>query len=822
MQPQKSISTSLIGASGDCLLAFTPQKQIVCALLPSRQKVGVWPYDSLRTYWGGKDTFGFKSGRRSPRGEGEFVFFTGRGEEIYRYLTRTVRLTSMAAAAAKSSEGELLDSLPPDPTRSETPVPSSDSDEGENHQPSPPHVPPKPPDLSKRLSMGSLPLPQIPTATHAATPTPSGSRAGTVVSDTSPAYSVNRSSKYRTAPKERIRMEASRRSQSMGAVLPLESHASVVGPSHSLPLANRPLPEGEDDTYSHATHDLPQKFVRNVSVKLVEGPALYHGLVRTESTRSTVAKPASRPPGGGMADANPDELVYDLAYPPDAGMVAQVRVPVNEGEYGSMGDAEQQRRELVEKRLVQPSGDGGHALGKEGKTVSGGGGGGNVPGQGVMSVSGGSTSGQGGKVMSRGSKPIGVQLRTRVEGIDGGRVPSLERRGDDEGLTDNPMYDSTENMLSPTFLGVTGGAVGGAVGGAAGGRGRDGRHYEGKFALDMTDSMILNPVYGHAPKIASKGGASGGASSAQSGTVSKVESPLEHSMAPNPLYGTGPVLQMGESSKQPPVGDATTESSQGSRETGRDQNPVNSKENTDIKAPEDGGEVCKPSRDGGCGQGDGGGCGQGEGGCGQGDGGCGQGVGGCGQGDGGCGQGDGGCSQGEDTQQKSQDRGKRGSVETSTQSHCPTAMSAGESVAGESVAGDKQENSNSSNESKIGVRPTEDKEEKSDDDKPSTDHMADKPKEGTDIGVSGGGGDPQEGHTLGVDAAKGRGPQKDDTLDVRSDSTVEKKSPKKGEKGYTKVDKNRREKSGERDTRSGDESPPPPLPPRKYTNGSDS
>lgn len=765
VQPQMSTSMSLIGASGDCLLAFTPQKQIVCALLPTRQKVGVWPYGSLRKYWGGKEIFGFKAGRRSPRGEGEFIFITGQGEEIYRYLARTVRLTSMASAAAKSSKSELLDSLPPDPTRSETPVPSSDSDEGENHQPSPLNVPPKPPDMSKRLSMGPLPLPEIPTASHMATPTPSGSLAGTVVSDTSPAYSVNRSPKYRTSPKKK---EASKRSQSLGAVLPLQPHAPVVGPSHSLPSANQRLPEGEDDTYSHATHNLPQ-----TPAKMAEGPPLYHGLVRTESTRSAT-KPASRTSEGGVANPNPDELVYDLAYPPDN---KQVRIPMNQGEYGSMGDAEDQKKELMEKKLVPPSGDG-VTEEKGGKAVSGGSGkapegvtiSGNkvvsrdsIPGQEVLGISGDNTSGQRGKVMPRGNKLSGIQVQGRVECINGRKVPSLGRRGDDEVLTDNPMYDSTENMLSPNLMG-------GAVGGAMAGYGRDGCHFEGNFAslgLDMTDSMILNPVYGHAPMVAQKGKASGSASAtAQTGTGSKPDSPLEHSMAPNPLYGLGPVQQVGQSSKQSPTGDGTAQSSQESSGGGHGQNPA-SKEDIDIKAPEDG-DACKSS---------------------------------------------GGCGQGEDTQLKAQ---YTGSIETATQNHCPRAD--------EGVAGNKQENLNSKPQHTEETE-TEEKEGNSGSDKPSTEHMADKQKEDKKIGVASGSGvGVQEGHALDVkvagDTAAGSSPQKDH-IDVKDDNTVVKISPQKGEKGYSKVDKNR-ENSEERGTRSEDESsPPPPLPPRKYTNGSD-
>lgn len=497
VQPVKSPSVSLIGAYGDCILAFTPQKQMVCALLSSRQIVGVWPYNSLRTYWGGKERFGFKAGRRSPRGEGEFLFLTPQGEEIYHYLARSVRLTSLA------SKNQLVDSLPPDPTRSETPVASSESEDEESsaHKP-PPYVPSKPPDLAKRLSMGPLPtLPPLPGP-------PTSGLPGSEVSDTNPAYSLSPSTQHLHRA---MLANESKRSQSVGAIQPLP-HALLAsqGSSHSLPVSYHPQPApDDDDTYSHATHEMPPQFARNASVKLTEGSTLYHGLVRSESTRSTATPTRSlatptRSLAGDVVEgeADPTDQVYDLAYPPSYPQ-ARFLGPAGEGEYGSMGDAEDQKKQLVERKLVPAAAP--PAASDRGKMLSD-----NIP--------------------------FGAQLRAQ------GRMESIDERGKagkrDE-LTDNPLYNSRENLLSisPSFLGEV---VDGTGYGTGYGTGE--AIMKDAIGMDLTDSMVTNPVYGeHQPRMMNMGVAS----PVPSATPRPV-SPLEHSLVTNPLYGGRQDLGVGQ------------------------------------------------------------------------------------------------------------------------------------------------------------------------------------------------------------------------------------------------------------------------------------
>ena len=314
MKPLKSVSTSLLGISGDCILALTPQKQLVCALHSTRQLVGVWPYNSLRTYWGGKERFGFKAGRRSPRGEGEFTFLTERGEEIYRRLEGTIKLSS------KVPKSQVEDSLPPDPTRAETPVPFIDSEEEEElpsiSDSTPPPLPSKPPDL-KRLSIGGPPLPSS-SPTHQsrqpAPPLPGSSASSDEISETGPAYFTSQNAKS-------LHQQGGITSDAPKVVKP--SPYPVVKqplvPMQSAPVIGRPPPL-DDDTYSHATHDIPQSFIsRHSSLKTIpEGKdkdKIYHGLMRTDSSKGSSVSP-SHPPHNPSQPLPEEDAAYDVAYPP--------------------------------------------------------------------------------------------------------------------------------------------------------------------------------------------------------------------------------------------------------------------------------------------------------------------------------------------------------------------------------------------------------------------------------------------------------------------------------------------------------------------------
>lgn len=461
MQPLKSLSSSLIGATGDCILAFTPQRQIVCALLPSRMMVGVWPYNSLRMYWGGKERFGFKAGRRSPRGEGEFIFITEQGEMIYKHLKRIVGLTSLV------SKGQIVDpvSANPDPTLGETPVASSDSDEEQTpmHLRPPPPIPTMPADLSKRHSMGALPTPPVEmrmtTPTHGVT--------GTELSETGPAYFVN------TSP--RTLREAVSSEREVG----LEVEPHPVDRTSPLPL---PVLPQDDATYSHTAHELPQRFLRNASLKVTEGD--YHGLVRTDSTKSAarpndMAQPGTAPADGSAAPE--DNMLYDVAFPPVSQQLT-VLTPVHEGDYGSMGDPESQKVLLSQKRMQQ---------------------------QGSR------------KMLSETNIPFGAQLRGRAEGNHDDTHDGVGRQQSDNTMTSNPAYGSTEDLLSIGFAGNVSG------------------YRQSNFSDPLTDSMVSNPVYGeHTPRLSYHSSNVIHSDEARLVPDERPMSPYEDPMIVNPLYAT--------------------------------------------------------------------------------------------------------------------------------------------------------------------------------------------------------------------------------------------------------------------------------------------
>ena len=380
----------MIGAVSDCVLAFTPQKQIVCAILPYRQIVGVWPYSSLRTYWGGKDQFGFKAGRRSPRGEGEFVFATKQGEEIYLILEKTIKMTLQDTKSRPPA------TLPLDPTRTETPVPSSESEEELSpKETSAPPIPLKPPDLLKRTSIVALPQPSS---------TPNMGMVNVDISETSPAYVT------RTRSTPLFKQTGDETRYTVREELQVED--IPTRPPLPLPVQSPPTSQGNgsdiDETYSHATHVLPRLFTRDSSLKIIEGDRVYNGLVRRDSTSSTTSIARTNKLQSDSIPESVSDHTYDLAYPATS-MQSKILVPVHEGDYASLGNPGEQQKLRMEKKLQNN-----------------------------------------GRMLSSGSLSFGAQLRGRVENVDGGK--NLARQNSDNELTINPLYGSKDNIFSTNIV----------------------------------------------------------------------------------------------------------------------------------------------------------------------------------------------------------------------------------------------------------------------------------------------------------------------------------------------------------------------------------
>lgn len=103
-----------LGALGDCMLAITPNLELQCALLPSRQILAVWPFDALKSFSYGSSLFSFQAGRHAPRGPGEYAFITSQDYLIHSRLEKFIeKARRNSSSSGSSSRISLLDSRPP-------------------------------------------------------------------------------------------------------------------------------------------------------------------------------------------------------------------------------------------------------------------------------------------------------------------------------------------------------------------------------------------------------------------------------------------------------------------------------------------------------------------------------------------------------------------------------------------------------------------------------------------------------------------------------------------------------------------------------------
>jgi len=528
--PIHSPSIQLIGASGDCVLAFTPQKLIVCALQSTKQVLGVWPYGSLRKYWGDKEKFGFMCGRRAPRGEGEFLFQTDQGEDLFLVLERLIKVVS-----ARPLEVPVLASVPINVAkggaRNHSNPTSDDTATGRDQRPQQPlplqahqrHTEPR-----KRMSMTG-PLPPIPDDTNSKSktmPRPPLNRGmttpafqqnppidpSTLVSDTSPAYF--------TSPLTSNKPKASQKHT------PSPPDLTKRDP-YPLPMTSTSTsPLQEDDTYSHTKHEVPMQFAqRNASFKMVRGNDIYHGLVRSDSMRSTRDKGRKSSSDSGSLDMD-SVAMYDLAYRPSIQKTREL-VPVREGDYESVGDAAKQLLQLKERSL--PKGTDGLSFGEKLRC-------------GDASLPNGSP-----------GKP---EQRTPLTGKDNLSGDNQENMA--HSLSSNPTYNSRDNIFSDDITDTASSkererSVSSGSGSNHGGVAAEvqvsavptiGSEVESQAINDMERSMVMNPTYtDHKLRRRATAGTGSlvpgllmGQENIQ-GASNELLSPLEDSMVDNPMYG---------------------------------------------------------------------------------------------------------------------------------------------------------------------------------------------------------------------------------------------------------------------------------------------
>ena len=106
----------LIGCpNGDCILAID-REEIQLANLRSKKFIVRWPLHCLRRYVCEMDEFKIFTGRRAPRGEGEYTFRSANAGQIYSTLERFIELKAQELQQQQQvSKSDSLENRPPAP-----------------------------------------------------------------------------------------------------------------------------------------------------------------------------------------------------------------------------------------------------------------------------------------------------------------------------------------------------------------------------------------------------------------------------------------------------------------------------------------------------------------------------------------------------------------------------------------------------------------------------------------------------------------------------------------------------------------------------------
>ena len=265
---------NMIGVVDECQLAFTPEFEVLCVLLPSKQVVAVWPFDCLKTFSYGHGLFSFQAGRHAPRGPGEYSFITNQDHLIHNRLVKLIeRARRNSSSSGSSSRFSMMDSRPPArlpieelESSSDSPVSSTDSNQDLTHSPHKRmenvYVQGSPTHLSPSNSMDDIrdfppPLPDLPPP---------------------------------KIPPKGLSPNTSWLHERYGSSL--EPNKKPVKPVFTDPNDDD---ESSDHVYSHTIHKFPKQFD---SHDPVNDPQIYNSLVRKDSSQGKQS-----------------QGVYDIAYP---------------------------------------------------------------------------------------------------------------------------------------------------------------------------------------------------------------------------------------------------------------------------------------------------------------------------------------------------------------------------------------------------------------------------------------------------------------------------------------------------------------------------
>lgn len=332
----------VIRASGPCQLAITTDSEIICALYPNNQVVGVWPFMCLRRYWHGEGVFGFEVGKRSQRGEATYLFASNEGEHIYNVMKQFLDRAKEATLKRKPPEGSnALKRISSDIShRPKLPLPQEVvlQNSPTNTLERPRGGPDEQEEAEKREGgqeeMESRCYDIIPptTATHPEPqqiPPLSGYSSGggggpplhTEVSGTSPSYVQHGESQQACG----VRQWVNRTTNSL-----VQNHPSTPGihswtKSASLDATSFSVNSPNEDTYSHTQHIFPAPFQRHALEQNVITESTYHSLVHDKGFKGKRDSQLSQE----------GEALYDIAYPLDGSKGRQV-LPGTREEYGTL------------------------------------------------------------------------------------------------------------------------------------------------------------------------------------------------------------------------------------------------------------------------------------------------------------------------------------------------------------------------------------------------------------------------------------------------------------------------------------------------------
>ena len=328
---------NVIGARGDCEFSITTESEILCALLPSKKVVGVWPFNCLRRYWCGEGVFGFEAGKRSPRGEGTYTFVSMKDEEIYSTLKQFIERAKQATLQRTRNPPAVKEAASDVSTRPRFPLPraasipespvkfASDSEEERGD--------PDNDDESRRYDFIPVQQGELVGSQPTSPFKRGGSLHHTEVSDPSPVY-MKRA--HTTRPRrvqqwlhttEGVRdQEGRERREEDGA----------AGDANACPVSLHSASGSvEDDMYSHTQHIMPAPFQRRATDHNIVEESTYHALVHEKS--ATIKGKRESQTGGGEAGQGEEGNIYSIAYPPEKTVLKGRQVVASAGEeYGTL------------------------------------------------------------------------------------------------------------------------------------------------------------------------------------------------------------------------------------------------------------------------------------------------------------------------------------------------------------------------------------------------------------------------------------------------------------------------------------------------------